>query len=79
MEALGKVKGGVIVLEQGVTLPEGTTVRVVVDAPAAQNDSTKSGTLLEFPLIRTGRPGTLHLTNQSIQDLFDAEDFSAGR
>ena len=45
MEYKGKVAGGVVVLEQGVSLPEGAEVRVTV---IEQSGSTVGARLMKF-------------------------------
>lgn len=70
----GRVKNGVVVLEGGPSLPEGTVVSVSCDllAPARQ----PGGTRVKFPLVPSKRPGTLHLTAERIAEFLEEEDVS---
>jgi hypothetical protein len=56
----GKVANGVIVLEEGVKLPEGADVRVEAPSPEVADESHGSGglaeALLEFAGKATGLP-----------------------
>jgi hypothetical protein len=57
-------------------------VRIVYErqlAEAAKGESSDKPHHVDFPLVRTGKPGTLHLTNQMIAEIFDEEDFSPRR
>lgn len=77
MEIVGRVNQGVIVLEGDAHLPEGAQVRVLYEpVEEAKKDPNYRVTL---PLVRTGKPGTLHLTNEMIAEIFDEEDLSSGR
>lgn len=77
MELLGRVNHGVIVLDGAARLPEGAVVQIVYEPPAME-PATASEHRVKFPLVRTGKPGTLHLTNETIAGIFDEEDFSPG-
>ena len=78
MELNGFVHNGVIVLSGGASLPEGTpvTVSCVVrtTTPPPQRDKNR----VQLPLVRCADPGTLHLTNAMIGEIFDEEDAAAG-
>jgi hypothetical protein len=78
MEILGRVDHGVIVPQGDASLPEGALVRIVYE-PGPVEVVKKAGQRVEFLLVRTGKPGTLHLTNEMIAEIFDEEDFSPGR
>ena len=81
MELLGQVNRGVIVPRGGPPLPEGAMVRIVYEPPPAEEAGASADKKyhVQFPLVRTGRPNTLHLTNQAIAEIFDEEDFSPRR
>jgi hypothetical protein len=80
MELLGRVNHGVIVPEGDVQLPEGVTVRIVYEPQGIDEiPKLKKGRAVKFPLVRTGEPGTLDLTNEKIAEILDEEDFSPGR
>lgn len=83
MELLGRVDHGVIVPQGDAQLPEGATVRIVYEPQAAeQTESPLSGKKeyrVKFPLVHSKYPGSVHLTNQRIQEILDEDDLSAGR
>ena len=79
MEMLGRVDHGVIVPQSDAPLPEGALVRIVYEPdPDESNRPGHGGTIVEFPLVRSRFPGSVHLTNQRIQEILDEEDFSPG-
>lgn len=55
-----------IVLDDGTVLPEGTAGVVLTPAGAGQR--------VRLPLIRTGRPGSVALTNERIAEILDDEE-----
>lgn len=73
MELLGHIQNGVVVLDSGPTLPEGTKVSV---SPVATETSivNKPG---ELPVIVGGRPGSWNLTNEQIGEILDEEDVAS--
>ena len=77
MELNGLVQNGVIVLTGGVSLPEGMAVTVSwgVETTASQPEKKR----VQLPLVRSANPGTLHLTNAMIGEIFDEEEAAAGR
>ncbi len=77
MELHGLVKNGVIVLDGGLSLPEGTAVTVSCNLEPVSPPRVKKR--IEFPLIHTGEPGSLNLTNERIAEIFDDEDVEASR
>ncbi|MBY0513718.1 MAG: hypothetical protein K2P78_07375 [Gemmataceae bacterium] len=76
MELNGYVQNGVIVLAGGQTLPEGTPVTVSCSLEAAQPVEKKR---VQLPLVRTGEPGSMNLTNERIAEIFDDEDVASAR
>jgi hypothetical protein len=72
----GHIQNGVVVLDAGSpALPEGTRVSIVSShssLPAVPQEDAKPR--LDFPLIRGGEPGTMHLTNAMIEAVFEEED-----
>jgi hypothetical protein len=76
MDIRGRVHNGVVVLEEGAVLPEGAVVRVLYLAGPVIRVS-KNQKRVEFPLVRSLTPGTVHLTNEQIGEILDAEDAEA--
>jgi hypothetical protein len=68
MVITGKVRNGVVVLDEGFSLPEGTRVYVTLASEA------ETGNWVEFPLVDSSAPGTVELTNERIAELFAEED-----
>ena len=73
MRMRGRLQQGVVVLDGGLSLPEGAAVYVVypaverfVPVPAKRR--------VELPLVRCENPGSVALTNQQIAEILDAED-----
>jgi hypothetical protein len=77
MALLGRVDRGVIVPQGDAHLAEGAMVRIVYEPQA--EPLKNPGYRVQFPLVRTGKPGTLHLTNEMIAEILDEEDFSPRR
>ena len=75
MEIRGHIHNGVVVLDGGLTLPEGTEVTVSCDKVRIWRKPGKKKHV-EFPLIHSKHPGTLHLTNERIAEILDEEDAS---
>ena len=69
----GRVENGVIVLNGGAILPEGTSVSVVTDAAPVLRTS-KHPKPVTFPLVPSANPGSLQLTGEMIAEILDAED-----
>ena len=76
MTIRGQVEGGVIVLEGGVTLPEGTEV-IVSCKPESERHPEMPQPVI-FPLVRSKFPGTLRLTSDRVAGLLQ-EDVSPRR
>jgi hypothetical protein len=78
MEILGRIQNGVVVLEDGAVLPEGTRVTVSCETtPIWHKPGEKNQ--VEFPLVRSSHPGTLNLTNERIAEIFDEKDLGQFR
>lgn len=75
MEIIGRVDHGVIVLQGETRLPEGAVVRILYD-PAPADIASPGGGIVEFPLVRSKYPGSVHLTNQRIQEILDEDDLA---
>jgi hypothetical protein len=73
MDIRGRIRDGVVVLDEGTVLPEGALVRVSYQAGPVIHVS-KNQKRVVFPLVRSSTPGTVHLTNEQIGEILDAED-----
>jgi hypothetical protein len=69
----GRVHHGVVVLEGGATLPEGAAVRVLYPAGPAIHVSPIRRPV-QLPLVKTGRPGSVALSNERIAEILDEQD-----
>jgi hypothetical protein len=78
MELNGRVQNGVIVLTDGFSLPEGTPVTVSCSLEGTSQPPPKKKRV-QLPLVRTGEPGSMHLTNERIAEIFDEEDVASSR
>lgn len=73
MELLGHIQNGVVVLAGGSALPEGAVVTVTYRGSPTK-DATERRTRIQVPIVHTGRPGTILLTNERIAEILDDED-----
>ena len=71
MSLQGRVQNGVVVLEGGLLLPEGTAVTVFI-APTVR--PAQSGSRIELPLVRSAKPGSLNLTGDRIAEILEEDD-----
>ena len=71
MTIKGRVHDGVIVLPEGVTLPEGTEVIVSCESGGVSDREQKKS--VEFPLVHSRHPGTLQLTPERVAELLDED------
>jgi hypothetical protein len=78
MEITGYVHNGVIVLEDGVSLPEGAGVTVVYSELSARPQPAGQ-TRVSFPLVRSAQPGSVDLTDDRIAEILDDEDAAPRR
>ena len=76
MEILGHVQNGVIVLDDPVSLPEGAAVTVIVRSSPVIHFA-KNPKRVEFPLVHSTAPGSVHLTNERIGEILEEEDIDA--
>jgi hypothetical protein len=73
MDIPGRVHNGVVVLEGGAKLPEGSAVRVSYRAgPVIHVSGIRRP--VQLPLVKTGRPGSVALTNDRIAEILDEQD-----
>ena len=76
MDISGHVQNGVVVLDGGATLAEGT--RVVVSQLSRDDQAPRpEKKRIELPLVASGEPGSIHLTNERIQEILDEEDIES--
>jgi hypothetical protein len=73
----GRVQNGVVVLQGGPALPEGAAVSVSYPAPA-DSAPVRAKKRIQVPLVKTGRPGSVHLTGERIAEILDQDDATAG-
>jgi hypothetical protein len=78
MEIPGRVQNGVVVLEGAPAIPEGAKVTVSYHGPNHSPSLVKKRRI-EVPLVRTGQPGTVNLTGETIAEILDEEDASPRR
>lgn len=71
----GRVKNGIVVLEGRPSLPDGTPVLVSCDVALSMKQPAEKR--VEFPLIHSKRPGSLHLTAQRVAELLEEDDVSS--
>ena len=72
MDIPGHISNGVVVLEGGYALPEGTAV--VVSCPTPVESQPKGR--IELPLVSSDHPGSVQLTAERIADILEQEDVS---
>lgn len=77
MEIPGRVQNGVVVLENGAVLPEGTPV--TVSCPVRASHKPRKRKRVKLPLVESKRPGSLRLTNKRIAEIFEKEDLASFR
>ena len=76
MEVQGRVANGVVILEGGLSLPEGTLVTVSYPgAPPAEPPEMRRP--VQLPLVQSDRPGSRRLTAERIAELLEDEDVPA--
>ncbi len=73
MEIRGVVHNGVVVLEGGNPLPEGTAVTVLCSVPVPP-EPPGSGRRVVLPLVRSAQSGTRPLTAERVAELLEDED-----
>jgi hypothetical protein len=75
MTMFGHVQDGVVVPDNGTAFPEGLRVSVTpVGKPSEPHVEKRR---VDFPLVRTGTPGTWELTNDRIAEILEEEDITA--
>ncbi len=74
MVITGSVHNGVVVLEGGISLPEGARVKIILTSET--KPPKKSGERVKLPIFDSGEPPFIDLTNDQIADILDREDAS---
>jgi hypothetical protein len=64
----GRIEGGVVVLEGGSTLPEGTPVSVIARASPVIRVSKRRKRVV-LPLVPSKKPGSVDLTSERIAEI----------
>jgi hypothetical protein len=72
----GRVQNGVVVLEGGSTLPDGTAVSVVPRASPVIRVARRQRPVV-LPLIPSENPGSVDLTGERIAEILDQQDVSS--
>ncbi len=73
MEVFGRIQNGVVVFDAPNALPEGALVRVLLDnSPSIRVAGNPQR--VEFPLVPSDAPGSVHLTNDRIAEILEDED-----
>jgi hypothetical protein len=75
MDIRGRVHNGVVIFDDGLSLPEGTIV--IVSCPISQASEPPKSYRVQLPLVRSDRPGSNHLTAERIAEILDDDDVSA--
>ena len=70
MEIPGRVHNGVVVLEGGLTLPEGAAVMVLCPSPP-DSQSLHEQKRVHLPLVPSEKPGSRQLTAQRIAEFLE--------
>ncbi len=69
---MGVVHNGVIVVDGGIPLPDGTRIRVSIEPDLGE--SHPASRYVEFPLVHSKAPGSLHLTNEMIAEYLEHDE-----
>jgi hypothetical protein len=78
MQLSGRIQNGVVVIEGGPVLPEGTEVTVVCVGPGGPTASVTKQRI-HLPLVSCQTPGSVNLTGPMIAEILNAEDLSPRR
>ena len=78
MRIRGRVRNGVVILEDGQSLPEGVNVTVSCGIAPVSKPRRKT-THVKFPLVHSKHSGSLHLTEHRIAEILDEDDASPRR
>lgn len=71
----GHIENGVVVLDGGISLPEGAQVSIIF--PVAMSYSAdRPRKRVELPLVDSKNPGSIKLSAERIAEILDEEDAS---
>jgi hypothetical protein len=73
MKIRGRVQNGVVILEDGHSLPEGAIVSVSYPI-SPEATPPESAHRVQFPLVPSDRPGSVNLTAERIAELLYDDD-----
>jgi hypothetical protein len=76
LEIFGRVRNGVVVLENGATLPEGTPVTVFCGVRICKPGKKKR---VRLPLVDSKHPGSVPLTGERIAEILQEEELASFR
>jgi hypothetical protein len=71
----GRIHNGKVLLEDGPALPEGAPVTVSFEFASGSGPSTQKKRI-DFPLVRSKRPGSVHLTGERVAEFLEEDDVS---
>jgi hypothetical protein len=71
----GRVLNGVVVLQGGLSLSEGTVVTVLCPNPV-NAQSSNGRKRVRLPLVPSAQPGSRQLTAERVAELLDKDDVS---
>jgi hypothetical protein len=71
----GRVEHGTVVLTDGISLPDGTEVTVVVQ-PRGEASSRTRDAKVRLPLVASQQPGSRNLTADRVAEILDDDDLS---
>ncbi len=82
MQTLGHIQNGVVVLDEGVSFPEGTRVSVSVLSIGQGNSTPRIRSAVDqrpvmLPIFDYDGPPDIALTNERIAEILDRDDASA--
>jgi hypothetical protein len=73
MEIHGRVQNGLVILDGGVSLPEGASVSVLYPSPTRVKPVVTKRRI-QLPLVHCDQPGRVHLTSERIAEILDAKE-----
>ena len=70
MTFTGHIQNGVVVLDGGASLPEGTPVTILLNEMNPAIEKPIAGiNHIDFPIVRDGHPGTWNLTQERMAEI----------